>query len=907
VSAATAGAAAPRWFAPEVVQTSAMDCGPAALKCLLEGHRIPVSYGRLREACQTDVDGTSIDTIEVVGNQLGLVAEQMMLPVDYLGLDEARLLPALVVVRHPRGGTHFVVVWRRVGSWLQLMDPATGRRWVRGEQFVEEIHRHETSVQARDWRDWAESDGFRGPLRERLALIGAGGAEGTALVERAVADPDWFGPGALDACLRLIQSLVTSGGVARGAEALRLLTALFDRTTASTGDIFRLVPQGYWMVVPDAANTDASMQKLLLRGMVVLRVSGPHAAAGLAEAQGTEGLSLELAAALGEKPARPLRAAWDIMKLEGVLRPLALATAMAIATGAVLVEAMLFRGLFDITEMLTLPTQRAAALAAVMAFAALLLVLEVPIAAEAMRIGRHLEVRLRMALLRKLPRLSDRYFHSRPISDMAERSHGIHQIRLLPGMALHFLQAVCQLLLTLLGVIRIDPASAWLAIAIVAVSMVLPVALQPLLRERDLRVRNHGGALGGFYLDALLGLVPIRAHRAEAAVRRLHEGLLVEWARASRKLLSLSVLANAAQSVLGLGLAGALLFSHFTRTGGVTGGDLLLVYWTLKLPAAGHGLTMLASQYPMQRNVLLRLLEPLSAPEETATGETASPPEAVRPQGMAIAIRGGSVLVSGHTILHGIDLDISPGEHVGIVGVSGAGKSTLVGLMLGWHRLAAGQLRIDGAPVSAAAQEDIRRATAWVDPAIQVWNRSFVDNLGYASADGGLTRIGTVIDDANLRGVLRNLPQGLQTRLGEGGALLSGGEGQRVRLGRAFTQENVRLALLDEPFRGMDRERRTALLADARRCWAGVTLLCVTHDVGETALFDRVLVVEDGRIVEDGAPERLAAAPTRYRSLLHAERAALARMWDSAAWRRVTIRDGRAHEASSRATAAGPG
>ena len=108
-----------------------MDCGPAALKCLLEGLGIPVSYGRLREACQTDVDGTSIDTIEVVANQLGVAAEQMMLPIDHLFLRSTDALPALIVVHHPAGGSHFVVIWRRLGGWLQLMDPAIGRRWVR--------------------------------------------------------------------------------------------------------------------------------------------------------------------------------------------------------------------------------------------------------------------------------------------------------------------------------------------------------------------------------------------------------------------------------------------------------------------------------------------------------------------------------------------------------------------------------------------------------------------------------------------------------------------------------------------------------------------------------------------------------------------------------------------------------
>src|ERR1051325_3177872 len=93
----------PRWLATEVVQTSAMDCGPAALKCLLEGFRIPVSYGRLREACQTDVDGTSIDTIETGANELGVCAEQVMIPVEHMFLDAEANLPALVVVRQSGG------------------------------------------------------------------------------------------------------------------------------------------------------------------------------------------------------------------------------------------------------------------------------------------------------------------------------------------------------------------------------------------------------------------------------------------------------------------------------------------------------------------------------------------------------------------------------------------------------------------------------------------------------------------------------------------------------------------------------------------------------------------------------------------------------------------------------------
>jgi len=126
-------------FVPEVVQTSNMDCGPAALKALLEGFGIAANYGRLREACQTGVDGTSIDTIEELANQLGLQAEQIMLPRDHVLIEEARALPAIAVVVLPSGLTHFVIVWRRFGRFVELMDPAVGRRWVTAARLMSDL------------------------------------------------------------------------------------------------------------------------------------------------------------------------------------------------------------------------------------------------------------------------------------------------------------------------------------------------------------------------------------------------------------------------------------------------------------------------------------------------------------------------------------------------------------------------------------------------------------------------------------------------------------------------------------------------------------------------------------------------------------------------------------------------
>jgi ATP-binding cassette subfamily B protein len=255
------------------------------------------------------------------------------------------------------------------------------------------------------------------------------------------------------------------------------------------------------------------------------------------------------------------------------------------------------------------------------------------------------------------------------------------------------------------------------------------------------------------------------------------------------------------------------------------------------------------------------------------------------------------VRAAGHTILEGIDLAVEPGAQIAIVGPSGAGKSSLVGLLLGWHRPAEGRVRVDGEILDSARLERLRRETAWVDPAVQIWNRSLLENLRYGGSRNGEPPVDQALRQADLLGVLRKLPRGLQTSLGEGGGLVSGGEGQRVRFGRALLRPGARLAILDEPFRGLDREQRRELLARARRHWQGATLLCITHDVGETLAFERVVVLEGGRVVEDGPPAELAERPgSRYRSLLDAERDVREGLWSNALWRRLQMAAGRLSE-----------
>jgi ATP-binding cassette subfamily B protein len=301
----------------------------------------------------------------------------------------------------------------------------------------------------------------------------------------------------------------------------------------------------------------------------------------------------------------------------------------------------------------------------------------------------------------------------------------------------------------------------------------------------------------------------------------------------------------------------------------------------LNLPALGQEVALIAWQYPAYRNVTLRLLEPLGAIEQQPARASVDSVRLDAP--VSIAFQNVGVVAAGHQVLHDINLSIPAGSHVAIVGASGAGKSSLVWLLLGWHRAASGRVLVDEIALDESRLDRLRARTAWVDPAVQLWNRPLAENLRYGSPENA--RIDEVLDAAELHHVIERLPNGLETPLGEGGGLVSGGEGQRVRLGRALLRSNVRLVILDEPFRGLDSEQRHVLLTRARGVWRDATLIFISHDIQEAMSFDRVLVMEHGTIVEDGHGPRL-------RAMLDAERALREEFWEGADWRRLRLDDG---------------
>jgi ABC-type bacteriocin/lantibiotic exporter with double-glycine peptidase domain len=869
-----------RFFAPETIQTSGMDCGPATLKSMLSGFGIKASYGRLREACHTSVDGTSIDTLEDLTNALGLKADQEMMPVEQVLSPNADCLPALVVTRLPSGLTHFVVVWRVVGSWVQVMDPGRGRRWMKRDALERDLYVHESEVSASDVADWLTSSAFVDPLRLRMQrALGRGVAN---QVLHTAASGDWQNLAAIDAALRATVRMVEEGAMRPGRAA-----GVFRLLLASTEDANReaLIPPALWTVRRGAA-TDTAGDNLVVRGAVVLKVTG--------RGEASSSLPPELSAAIRAEEVGPGRRLLLLLREDGLWRALPLLTGLAIAGLGSVVEVLLFRGAFDIGQRLAVFEQRLLAALALLLLLVALSLVQWPVARGLSDAGRRLEVRLRRAFLHKLPRLGDRYFQSRPISNMAESSHLLHWVRLLPGHGGQIVRCLCELLVTAAGVIWLHPPSAPLVLVLASVVVLLPIFGQPFLLEKDMRMRGHAGGLARFYLDALLGLSAIRAHTAEGAVAAEHGSRLREWARAARDVARTQIFLETVLGLVDFGLAAIVVF-HYLMSAEGSGWAILFVYWALMIPSLGFELSFLIQQYPQHRNVTLRLLEPLGAEEGASDEDTEGAEVSEKTQAPVpapnILFENVSVQQAGNQVLSVESLSIPAGVHVAIVGVSGAGKSSLVGLLLGWYQPTTGAVLVDGQPLAGRVLARLRRRTTWVDPMVQLWNRSLLENLRYGQ-EGERRPVGEAVEGAELDEVLARLPMGLQTPVGAGGALLSGGEGQRVRLGRAICRGTPSLVILDEAFCGLERARRNAMLTAARVRWKAATLICITHDIGQTRSFERVLVIEGGRIVEDDAPAVLAErSDSRYAHLLAAEERALARL-AGPEWRHLRVDGG---------------
>ena len=239
--------------------------------------------------------------------------------------------------------------------------------------------------------------------------------------------------------------------------------------------------------------------------------------------------------------------------------------------------------------------------------------------------------------------------------------------------------------------------------------------------------------------------------------------------------------------------------------------------------------------------------------------ESVDPPDAVELKNHRGEIELRDVWLTYHTgktVLRGLNLRINPGEKVLITGPPGSGKSTVLKLITRLYKPEMGEVLIDGTDVNMIKTESLRKAVAYVPQEPFIFNRSIRENIALAKPDATVEEIVKAAEVARIHDFISSLPEGYETVVGEKGITLSGGQRQRIGLARALIL-NPRVVLLDDPVSNLDAETEKKLVEDLGEILMDKTAIVVSQRPSLVKLADRVIVMEDGRIVEEGTPEEL--------------------------------------------------
>ncbi|CAB3770565.1 Putative multidrug export ATP-binding/permease protein [Burkholderia puraquae] len=218
-------------------------------------------------------------------------------------------------------------------------------------------------------------------------------------------------------------------------------------------------------------------------------------------------------------------------------------------------------------------------------------------------------------------------------------------------------------------------------------------------------------------------------------------------------------------------------------------------------------------------------------------------------------------------ILDHFDLHIEPGQRVGLIGKSGAGKSTVLALLQRFYDTQDGAVQVDGQDVKTITQDSLRHAIALVPQDISLLHRTIYDNIAYGRPDATRDEVLAAARDARCAEFIEAMPEGYDTIVGDRGVKLSGGQRQRIAIARAILKD-APILLLDEATSALDSASEEAIQSALDRLMVGRTVIAIAHRLSTLRNFDRIIVMNNGKVIDDGAPDVLRNRPGLYRDLL---------------------------------------
>ena len=230
----------------------------------------------------------------------------------------------------------------------------------------------------------------------------------------------------------------------------------------------------------------------------------------------------------------------------------------------------------------------------------------------------------------------------------------------------------------------------------------------------------------------------------------------------------------------------------------------------------------------------------------------------------------------GRMVFTDFSLQIEPGQRVGLVGPSGCGKSTLFVLLQRFYDVQGGRILLGGQDIARVTQESLRSAVAVVPQDISLFHRSIMENIRYGRPDASDTDVHEAIVAANCGNFIENLPEGVATIVGDRGVKLSPGQRQRIGIARAFLKD-APILLLDEATSALDSESEEAVRDALDRLMGGRTVVAIAHRLSSLRSFDRIVVLQTGKVCEDGPPQVLVRSKGVYCNLVRQEVARLSK------------------------------